>query len=78
MQLGQKSSKIVGHHLCTFPNHTIVLQIKTKQFYDHIVQKLAKTQKSTNNPMSNFGLVEENMQLFHIHFTVLPVSKSHR
>ena len=28
--------------------HNIVLQIKTKQFSDHIMQKLVKTQKSTN------------------------------
>ena len=34
------------------------LQIKTKQFYDHILQKLVKTQKSTSNLMSNFGLNE--------------------
>ena len=28
-------------------NHNIVLQIKTKQFYDHIMQKLVKTGKYT-------------------------------
>ena len=38
-----------------------------EQFYD---QKLLKTQKSTNNPMSNFGLIEENMELSHIHLAV--------
>ena len=39
----------------------VFLQIKTKQFYDHIMQKLikqVKTQKSTNYPMSGFGLIE--------------------
>ena len=27
------------------------------------MQKMVKTQKSTNNPMSIFGLIEENMEL---------------
>jgi hypothetical protein len=34
------------------------------------MQKLVKqvnTQKSTSNPMSSFGLIEENMELSHIH-----------
>ena len=39
-------------------DHNIVLQIKTKQFSDHIMQKLVKTQNSTNNPISSFGLIE--------------------
>ena len=39
-------------------DHNIVLQIKTKQFYDHIMQKMIKTQKSANNSMSSFGLIE--------------------
>ena len=34
------------------------------------MQKLVKTQKSTNNPMSIFGLIEENMELSHIHLAV--------
>ena len=46
------------------------MQIKTKQFYDHIMQKLVKRQKSANNPMSSFGLIEENMELSHIHLAV--------
>jgi hypothetical protein len=41
----------------------IVLQIKTKQFYDHIMQKQGNSAKSTNNPMSSFGLSEENMEV---------------
>ena len=38
------------------------------------MQKLVKqvgTQKSTNNPMSSFGLIEENIGLSHIHLAVL-------
>jgi hypothetical protein len=53
--------------------HRIVLQIKIKQFYDQIMQnwyKQVKTQKSTNNPMSSFGFIEENMELSHIHLVV--------
>ena len=34
------------------------------------MQKLVKTQKSTNNLMSIFGLIEENMELSHIHLAV--------
>ena len=34
------------------------------------MQKLVKTQKSTNNPLSIFGLIEENMELSHIHLVV--------
>jgi hypothetical protein len=37
------------------------------------MQKLVKqvnTQKSTSNPMSSFGLIEENMELSHIHLAV--------
>ena len=30
-----------------------------------------KTQKSTSNPMSSFGLIEKNMELSHIHLAVL-------
>ena len=44
-------------------DHKIVQQINSKQAYDHIMQKLVKqlviTQKSTNNPMSSFGLIKE-------------------
>ena len=36
-------------------DHKIVLFGSPEQFYDHIMQKLVKTQKSTNNPMSSFG-----------------------
>ena len=49
-------------------DHKFFLQIKTKQFYDHIMQKLVKTgktQKSINNPMSSFYVIEENMELSH-------------
>ena len=38
------------------------------------MQKLVKTQKSTNYPMSSFGLIEENMKLSHTHLAVLEVS----
>ena len=34
------------------------------------MQKQVSTQKSTNNPMSSFGLIEENMELSHIHLAV--------
>jgi hypothetical protein len=34
------------------------------------MQKLVKTRKSTNNPMSSFGLIEEIMELSHIHLAV--------
>ena len=34
------------------------------------MQKLIKTQKSTNNPMSSFSLIEEIMELSHIHLAV--------
>ena len=33
------------------------------------------TQKSTNNPMSSFGLKEQNVELSHIHLAVLLLSK---
>ena len=47
------------------------MQIKAKQFYDHIMQKLVKIQKSTYNLMSIFGLIEENnMELSQIHLAV--------
>ena len=36
----------------------IVLFWSAKQFYDRIMQKPVKTWKSTNNPMSSFGLIE--------------------
>jgi hypothetical protein len=31
------------------------------------MQELVKTQKSTNNPMSIFGLIKEGMEMSHIH-----------
>ena len=34
------------------------------------MQKPVNTQKSTNNPMSSFGLIEENIELSHIHLAV--------
>ena len=36
------------------------------------MQKLVKTGKytETNNPMSSFGLIEENIELSHIHLAV--------
>ena len=39
------------------------------------MQKLVKTQKSTNNLMSIFGMIEENMKLSHIHLAVLEQQK---
>ena len=48
----------------------IKLFFRSKQNNDHIMQKLVKTQKSTNNLMSSFGLIEENMELSHIHLAV--------
>ena len=61
-------------------DHKIVLRIKTKQFYDHIMQKLVKTckntrpkkqKKSTNNRMLSFGSIEENVELSHIDLAVM-------
>ena len=34
------------------------------------MQKLVNTQKSTNNPMPSFGLIEENIEMSHIHLAV--------
>ena len=34
------------------------------------MQKQVNTQKSTNNLMSSFGLIEENMELYHIGLAV--------
>jgi hypothetical protein len=34
-------------------------------------KKRGKTQKSTNNHMSSFGLIERNMELSHIYLAVL-------
>ena len=34
--------------------------------------KQGNTQKSTNNPMSGFGLIEENVELSPIHLAVKP------
>ena len=34
-------------------------------------KKQANTQKSTNNAMTSFGLIEENIELSHIHLAVL-------
>ena len=40
--------------------------INRAQLAVHIMQKLVKTQKSTNNPMSSSGLIEENIELSHL------------
>ena len=45
--------------------HEIVLFWSAEQFYDYIMQKLGYSAKSTNNPMSSFCLIEENMELSH-------------
>ena len=37
----------------------------------HELVKQGNSAKSTNNPMSSFGLVEENMELSHIHLAVM-------
>ena len=50
--------------------HKFILFWCAEQFYEHIMQKLVKTQKSTNNSMSIFGLIEENTELPHIHSAV--------
>ena len=47
-------------------DHKIVLFWSAERYYDNIMQKRAKTQKSTNNPMSIFGFIEQNMELSHI------------
>ena len=36
-------------------------------------QKRVKTQKSTNNRMSSFGLIEKNMELSHIFLAVIKI-----
>ena len=33
-------------------------------------KKQVSTQKSTNNSMSSFGLIEENVELSHVHLAV--------
>ena len=38
-----------------------------------MMQKLVKTQKSTNNPMSSFGLINENMEVSQIHLAALKI-----
>ena len=35
------------------------------------MQKLRNSDKSANNPMSSFGLIEENMELSHIYLAVI-------
>ena len=50
---------------CMICDHEIVLFWSAEQFYDHIMQEQVKMQKSTNNAMSSFGLIEENTELFH-------------
>jgi hypothetical protein len=35
--------------------------------------KTDKTQKLTNNSMSSFGLIEENVELSHIHLAVATI-----
>ena len=56
---------------CVFTSFCMIkLFFRSKQNNDHIMQKLVKTQKSTNNLMSSFGLIEENMELSHIHLAV--------
>ena len=39
-------------------DNKIVLFWSAEQFYEHIMQKQVKAHKSTNNPMSSFGLIE--------------------
>ena len=45
---------------CVFAwcDHKIVLFWSAEQYSDHIMQKQVKTQKSTNNLISSFGLIE--------------------
>ena len=50
-------------------DHKIVLFWSAEQYYEHIMQKLVKTQKLTNNPMSIFGLIKERMELSHIPYS---------
>ena len=51
----------------------IVLQIKTKQFYDHILQKLVKTGKNTKiNKQSDVKFwLKWNLELSHIYQAVM-------
>ena len=54
-------------------DHKIVSFWSAEQYYDHIMQKLekqVKPQKSTNNPMSIFGLIEENLEPSNNHWAV--------
>ena len=39
------------------------------------MQKQVNTQKSTKNSMSSFGLIEENIELSHIHLIVINIDK---
>jgi hypothetical protein len=40
------------------------------------MQKLVNTQKSTNNRLSSFGLIEENMELSHTHLCSCVLKKN--
>ena len=61
-------------------DHNIVLQIKTKQFSDHITQKLetGKNTKINKHFDVNFGLIKKNLELSHIYQAVIPRSIKHR
>ena len=75
---------IVCWFLCVYLNltefawseHKIVLNIKTELFWcsgsDQVNsgKKRGNTQKSTNNHISSFGLIEKNMALSHIYLAV--------
>ena len=52
--------------------HDVIIKLfwSAEQYHDHIMQTLVKTKKSTNNLMSIFGLIEENMELSHTHLAV--------
>ena len=55
------------------PVFTIFLNDVIKKIVLFIMQKQVKTQKSTSNPISSFGLVEESVELSHIHLAVCQI-----
>ena len=51
-------------------DHEFVLFWSAEQFYDHIIQEPVNSAKSSNNGMSRYGLIEQNLELYHIYQAV--------
>jgi hypothetical protein len=54
--------------------HDVIIKLFCFDLQNNIMitlcKKLIKTQQSTNNPMSIFGLIEESMELSQVYLTV--------